>query len=44
MDPYALYNVSGMSVQEILQLISNLDRSSSFESFMADLGVCTCVV
>ena len=44
MDPYAFYNVSGMSVLEILQLISSFDRSCSFESFMADLGVCNCVV
>ena len=44
MDPYAFYNVSDMSVQEILQLISSWDRSCSFESFMADLGVCNCVV
>ena len=44
MDPYAFYNVSVMSRQEILQLMSSLDRNGCFDSFMADLGVCNCVV
>ena len=44
MDPYGFYNVPVTSMQEILQVISNLDRNCCFESFMADLDVCNCNV
>ena len=44
MDPYAFYNVPAMSMQKILQFMSRLDINCCFDSFMADLSVCNCVV
>ena len=45
MDPYAFYNVSVMSMQEILELMSSLDRNCCFDLLiMAELGVCNSVV
>ena len=44
MDPYVFYKVSALSVQEISQLMSSLDRNCCFDSSMADLSVCNCVV
>ena len=41
-DPYAFHNVFVMSMQEILQLMSSLNRNCFLDSFMTDLGVCNC--